>query len=143
MTDFDITKLSDDDLCKAGNRLQRAHDYIEVKGFDINDYGRKGEACCFIGSVKVVTGASTDPSTRSPIATVALNLLDSLADERYQHEPKYPGIAIERQGLCGMFAGCGDYKEQAEVALPTYRQAIRMVQNELERRVTSPIKETA
>lgn len=159
MTQFDITAISDEDLCDAGRRLQAAHDYIEVHSFDIGTYGAKGCACCYIGSVKVVNSLNTEPEPRQSLANAtaaALDVLDDVAREAFPealdgldgdtkayHEDCFksregemgevPGRLVESLG----FATCGragGKQEQAEIALPVFRQAIREVVNEMERR---------
>lgn len=51
--------------------LQKAHDFIEVNGFDINSYegsfvelelvGAKQPPCCYIGTLRKVAGLTPDP----------------------------------------------------------------------------------
>jgi hypothetical protein len=135
-----LTEMTDEELCAAGGRLQKAHDYIEVQGFDIGECGERGAACCYIGSVKVCTGSRGEPGfERGSGVKAALRLLDDLAPSDYKRRAReeatrglsHLGRAVELMG----FKTCvGDRQEQASVALPVFRQAIREVQREMERR---------
>lgn len=131
MTQFDITTISDKELCDTGKRLQAAHDYIEVHGFDINIYGSPGMgACCYVGSVKVAADEDGSPRSSGKDGVIAaLKLLDTHGDK---YGESYAGGKIEARG----FEDCGgkNATEQAEVALPVFRQALREVVNEMERR---------
>jgi hypothetical protein len=143
MNDFDITTISDSDLCEAGNRLQKAHDYIEANGFNIETYGflHENAPCCFIGSVKVAGGEDGQPWSDeiNNAVRAALHILDEV-DGGCCGE-SYPGGRIEesylRTGLSQKTP-----QSQAEVAIPIYRDALRAVVGEMEKRnISSKIKE--
>ncbi len=151
MTDFDITKTSDKDLCEAGGRLQQAHDYVEEHYFRIQSYEPTGlhGACCYIGSVKHVAGESCGPTPTAPSQVgAALRIMDSVAVENGAlpegYGRKYAGGLVEGWALEGgardeFYTSDGMRKndiDQAKEALPIFRQAIREVQKEMDRRAS-------
>ncbi len=137
MTDFDITKISDSDLCEAGRRLQQAHDYVEAHGFSVSRYdpGRTYGECCYIGTVKTVGGERPRyEEEEGVITTVTLRILDALPCAAAEYDTyRHPGRLIE---LAGIVSIRGDHRGQALQALPVFRQAIREVQAEMDRRAS-------
>ena len=145
---FDITEIPSETLCEAGRRLQAAHDYIETAGFNISVYSpyRESGACCYIGSVKHVAededfhspwtgdGLPLEGSKKITAASrAALLVMDAIAEgEGYGrdewNEWKYPGRAVEMMGLAN------EGEKEAEKALSVFREALRNVFTELERR---------
>lgn len=150
MTKHDIFKsYKMKELKKAQKILQRAHDYIEMAGFDIDFYqpemtpfmgediiiGRNKKLvdhgpCCYIGATRLVAGVRPNPSNGTdsedgPELTLALRALDATCCEVRTDETE-PGRVIEAEGL-------EDHHKKDE-ALLTYRSALTAVYNEIESR---------
>ena len=157
------TKPSLDELRATQALLQKAHDYIEVNGFNIWAYGNRvlasGERC-FIGSVRGVAGLNPCPPLDGDgraddgdgaELTYAFGVLDDLAKKRARAQgvslgtvvadraPDYRiGRYVERYGIEFVDARRDEdpdkrRDEMAQEALLIFRRALARVYKQIQK----------
>jgi len=137
-----IKNAPTDVLCEAAGTLQKAHDYVEKNTFNISKYGagRGAVECCFIGSVRHVSGehnVSVSGPARLDTSRLALLALDRAAitiDGGIVEEEwtgREAGGFAEQLGFKRRDATHRWNTPDQEVELAVYRQALREMHLEL------------
>jgi len=138
-----IKNAPTDVLCKAAGTLQKAHDKIESQAyFSVGDYGANGGNCCYIGSVRQVSGERACTPwevSEHRSSDLALYMLDKAAiDLGARSFTAMPGHIAEVFGMEN-----SEYGRNKESALRIYRDALRLMHTELMERDDLPVGTSA
>lgn len=138
-------------LRAAQSLLQRAHDHIELAGFDIGTYGSGAGSlrpACYIGTVRAMAGLSDHaygmPADHGdgPELTIALAQLDKLArpltdpvrlaDIKDEYGEDSVGRIVEGYGFTLDSEGM-NVDDQCNAALTMFRRALTEVYRKIEK----------